>query len=382
LAFPRIASHWTIDPNWGTVGGQRFGTAAAPYFRTAVHEVGHAMGLFHNFADHGFMCTSDVIAAAGTPTTPFPSNIQWAFHADNLKQLRHYPDPFVRPGSVAFGGASIATPPIAPTDLEVDVDGLALEVTPLLGEVPIGAPVRVDIALVNHSDRPMRVPSDLSLKGEFVSGYVLDPNGATRTYRTVVRCIDDHPFTVLQPGESMTNSMTLMRGAEGPLFNAPGLHYVGVDVHWDTQGVVARVAGGSSVMVTAATDAGHAAAAHKVLATPDAHLVLAIGGDHLTDGIAAIQTALNSPVLRPHYAAIEAKRLGRRFGKRKPDVKAAADLVDEGTVMSNVEVGKVAKIVSDSGGGSAAAKSLSRVLKQKAKAMPMSAPARAAVDEP
>ena len=72
-----ISSHWTIDPTWGTVGGQRFGTAAAPYFRTAVHEVGHAMGLFHNFADHGFMCTSDVIAAAGTPATPFPSNIQW-----------------------------------------------------------------------------------------------------------------------------------------------------------------------------------------------------------------------------------------------------------------------------------------------------------------
>jgi hypothetical protein len=43
-----IASHWSIDPTWGTVGGQRFGTAPAPYFRTAVHELGHAMGMFHN----------------------------------------------------------------------------------------------------------------------------------------------------------------------------------------------------------------------------------------------------------------------------------------------------------------------------------------------
>jgi hypothetical protein len=64
----------------------------------------------------------------------------------------------VRPGAVAFGGASSTTPAITPTDLEVDVDGLALVVTPLLGEVPIGAPVRVGIGLVNRSAQPMRVP--------------------------------------------------------------------------------------------------------------------------------------------------------------------------------------------------------------------------------
>ena len=54
------------------------------------------------------------IAAGATPGTPFPANIRWAFHATNLKQLRHYPDPFVRPGGVAFGGASATTPPITP----------------------------------------------------------------------------------------------------------------------------------------------------------------------------------------------------------------------------------------------------------------------------
>jgi hypothetical protein len=376
-----IASHWTIDPTWGTVGGQRFGTAKAPYFRTAIHEIGHAMGLVHNFADHGFMCTSDVIAAAGTASMPFPSNVQWAYHADDLKKLRHYPDPFVRPGAVAFGGASVATPPIAPTDLEVDVDGLVLEVKPLLNEVPLGAPVRVGISLVNRSGHAMRVPSDLSLKGEFVSGYVLDPSGAMRSFRTVIRCIEEHPFRVLGPGEAMEDSMTLMRGAEGALFGAPGLHYVVVEVQWDTDSVTARVAGTASVLVTGATDANHAAAAHKVLATPDAHLVLAIGGDHLTDGIDAIQAALESPVLRPHFAAIEAKRLGRRFGKRKPDVKAVAALVNDDTVMSGTEVGKVATIVYDSGGGSPAAKNLSKTLKAKAKGMSLSPAAQKAVDE-
>lgn len=376
-----IASHWIIDQGWGTVSGQRFGTAAAPYFRTAIHEIGHAMGLVHNFADHGFMCTSDVIAAAGTATNPFPNNIQWSYHTDNLKQLRHYPDPFVRPGAVAFGGASSTTPAITPTDLEADVEALAVELTPLLGEVPIGAPVRVDVALVNHGGVPVRVPADLSLKGEFVSGEVVDPSGTARTFSTVVRCIEDHAFTVLEPGESIINSMTLMRGAQGALFPMPGVHEIEVEIHWDTEEMIAHVAGRATVMVTGAADAQHAAAAHAVLATPDTHLVLAIGGDHLTDGIAAVHKALECPVLAPHFAVVEAKRVGRRFGPRKPDMKAFAAMLDDQAVMSGAELGKLAEIAQSDGRANASMKGVSKLLKSKAKELTLPATASKAVDE-
>lgn len=374
-----IASHWTISAGWGTVSGLRFGTAPAPYFRTAVHEVGHAMGLFHNFADKGYMCTSDVIAAAGTPAVPFPTNIQWSYHPDNLKQLRHYPDPYVRPGGVAFGGASMTTPPITPTDLEIDVAELAIELSPLLGEVPLGAPVRIDFGLVNHGDRPISVPADLSLKGEAVAGHVVDPAGNERSFRTVVRCAEDHSFVSLAPGELRAESVTLMRGAEGALFGSPGVHRVVLEVHWEAEGMVATVRGETSVMVTGVVDARHAAAAHKVLSTPDAHLVLAIGGDHLDEGIAAIQAALDSPVLRPHFAVIEAKRLGRRFGRRKADPKAAADLIDNSTVMSGSEIGKMAKIAGAA--GATVAKDLGKTLKSKAKGMALSAASKDALDE-
>ena len=63
-------------------------------------------------------------------------------------------------------------------------------------------------------------------------------------------------------------------------------------------------------MVTPPVDDAHAEAALKVLTTPDALLTLALGGDHLDEGIEAIQAALDNPVLRPHFAYIEAKRVG------------------------------------------------------------------------
>jgi hypothetical protein len=336
------------------------------------------MGQYHNTADFGFLCTSDVIAAAATPANPFPGNIRWAFHPIELKRLRHYPDPFVRPGGVAFGNASQTTPPITPTDFEADIDGLELEVRPLLDEVPIGAPVRIDYRLVNHSDHQIAVPVRLSLKSEAITGTVTDPSGTVRSFRTVVSCVEDDAFRLLAPGEEVTESATLMRGAEGALFASPGLHNITLEAHWDADGVVIATHGEASVLVSGVVDTKHGAAAHKILSTPDAQLVLAIGGDHLTDGIAAIQAALDSPVLRPHFAAIEAKRVGRRFGKRKADVKGAAELVESDTVMSGSELGKLATIAA--GGTAAVAENLGKKLKATAKKVPLSKAAQDALD--
>jgi hypothetical protein len=374
-----ISSHWTI-PNtntWGLVKGMRFGSATKPYFRTAVHETGHAMGLYHNTIDRGFMNTTDVIAAAGTSANPFPNNIQWSFAADDRKRLRHMPDIYVRPGGVPFG-TSYASTPISPTDMIEEADGLELTVTPLLEAVPLGAPVRFNLKLTNTGKTPVFAPSKLSMGAGTVFGAVTDPSGAARPFAPLVLCVDEDHTSMLDPGKSIEGSITVLRGGQGALFPSPGRYQVRVDARWDAAGVMYSVNGAADVMVTASVDDAHAVAALRVLSTPDALLTLVMGGDHCKDGVAAIQAALKNPVLKPHYAHIEAKRLGERFGKRKSDWKSAAALLDDSTVMSQAEIRRAAELARDAGGDGG--KLVAKTLKTKASAQKVSSDVRELVD--
>ncbi|CAI4033393.1 hypothetical protein DNFV4_03829 [Nitrospira tepida] len=364
-----IASHWVI-PNaaeWGLVRGLRFGTALSPYFRTAVHEAGHAMGLYHNTADNGFMNTTNVIADNSlTPGSPaFPNNIQWSYNAEDAKRLRHMPDIYVRPGGAPFG-TSYASTPISPTDLEIDMKGLSLNATPLIETVPLGAPVRLTLELANTTTEPIPAPTTLSMKSGLVRGKVIDPAGAVRTFSPIILCVEDHPVALLNPKERIRHSVTLLRGAQGALFPMPGAYRIIVEVHWDSGGIEAVVTGETDVMVTPAVDDAHAQAALKILSTPDTLLTLVLGGDHLVDGIEAIQTAIKNPMLRPHYAYIEAKRVAERFGKRKANLKAAAELIDDATVMTPAEIKRAAGLVKAEGADSAPGKTLAKKLKHKA----------------
>jgi len=342
-----ISTHWMI-PNtteWGLSAGQRFGAAKKPFFRTAIHEIGHAMGLYHNTVDLGFMNTTDVIADKATPTNPFPNNIKWSFASDDQRRLRHYPDIYVRPGGTSFGSASTTSPPLSPLDSEVEAEGLTLTVSPLLTSLPIGAPARVHLELTNSSAFPMALPKDLSLKSGVVSGKVIDSGGNVRTFKPLILFVDDHDLESVKPGESVKGDLTLLRGAEGSLFPAPGFYQIVVEVALDEGEIAQFVTGSTNIMVMAATTESHANAALKVLTTPDILLTLALGGDHIAEGIEAIEAALNDDTLRPHYAYIEAKRQSRRFGAREGNAGAAEELIDKKTVMSPSEEAKAEKII-------------------------------------
>lgn len=85
------------EAQWGALRGKRFDTTVA-FFRTAVHEMGHAMSLVHSEKGFGFMRPTETIAAEAPADMPFPANIDWSFAPDDVHRLRHWPDITVRPG--------------------------------------------------------------------------------------------------------------------------------------------------------------------------------------------------------------------------------------------------------------------------------------------
>ena len=342
-----ISSHWTVpysDP-WGLVKGLRFGSATAPYFRTALHEIGHAMGLYHNAIDNGIMNTTDTIANIAVFPVQFPNNIQWSHAPDDQHRLRHFPDIWVRPGGISFGSTY---PSILPDDdMVVEDEQLEMRVFPELETVPFGAPVRINFSLINNSDGSKIVPKDLSLKKGNISGKVIDPSGTERTYFPIILCLDEEETSEIGKGESKNGSITLLRGGQGALFPLAGVYKIIVEASWEINGLKQRSIGVTNVMVTPPVDDDHAKAAYKIISNPDSLLVLVMGGDHLKEGIEAIQAGVENPILKPHYALIEAKRISKKFGKRQSNLKAASKMITKQTVMSQPEIESLKKIMKE-----------------------------------
>lgn len=338
-----ISSHWVIPntPTWGSVGGLRFGQATGPYFRTAVHEIGHAMGLVHNPASNGFMHTTPDIAANGGGT--FPENIVWNFHRDDARRLNHWPDICVRPGGMSFARCHNVAP-ISPFQYNFP-STIIFEVAPLQEVVPIGAPVRVNVTIKNISGNPIEVPWSLSLASSFIKGKVETPCGNKKGFQSIYQCHDGEETIQLAPGKKLSHDLTLLRGADGALFAGSGLHKITVEVEWESGEQKNMVSSSCHIMITPPVDEAHAKAATRLLGTPDVHLVLILGGDHLKAGIEAIQLALKNKVLRPHYAVVEAKRIGRRFLKRNPDITSACKLIDKAAILSASEARRMLEII-------------------------------------
>lgn len=135
--------------------------------------------------------------------------------------------------------------------------------------------------------------------------------------------------------------LTLMRGGQGALFPTVGVHDITIKVSWPIAGAAKIIAEGkTTVLVTGIESASHAAAAHKLLKDPQAHLVLVLGGDHLKDGVKAIEEALKDPTLAPHYATIQAKRLAQPFRDPRTGVLRAANTQEAKKVVNGVGIQK------------------------------------------
>ena len=87
--------------------------------------------------------------------------------------------------------------------------------------VPLGAPVRINLALSNMTDHPVVAPSNLSLQSVTVRGRIIDLAGHMRTFSSIVVKEAHDLLSELAAGERIEDLLTLFQGREGELFPAP-----------------------------------------------------------------------------------------------------------------------------------------------------------------
>ena len=294
----------------------------AAYFRTAVHELGHAMGLDHNTDSNGFMNTTDRILD-GTSTSLGAD--AWSFHADDQWRLRHWPDPAVRPGGIPMSPLSDSSEISA---LASAPAGLELRVEPVVRSFPLGAPVRLELSLSNRGAAPVRVRMD----GDVFFGRVMDLDARSRRFRPINRCREGRSIVEAGPASTVHGSVVLMRGSDGALFPEPGLYRVKVMAEIMRGHFRSLVAGYCEVEVSAAATASEDRLARTML--EEASLFpLGVGAGVLgPTGRAFLRRNPDSP-LAGHFSGFEARRTGRR---RDPDSGELPALPD-GTVLTAAE---------------------------------------------
>jgi hypothetical protein len=281
------------------------------YYRTALHEVGHAMGLTHTHVGQGLMNTTERLLTRNKAAR-LQFEPSWHFAPEDAEWLKHGPDIAVRPGGiprrrVLWQCASLQDVDVITMENEPD---MALAVTPVHAKVPFGAPVRLDYVLTNHG-APACLPEDLSLASGFVSGRVKGPDRKTRYFRSAFRSCDPHaPDVRLKAAKEVQKSegsMTLLRGIDGPLFPEPGAYTVELDVRWDDGGDTHRVLGETAVTIGEyPADRQERLLAEGLLHEP-AMMRALVQGDAAGNSRKLLSAAMESEILAPHYMSIAVK---------------------------------------------------------------------------
>lgn len=248
------------------------------FLRSATHEVGHAFNQIHQGFelgnDNSIMTPTPSVATVLGSAGTFPDQINLAFNEQVKQHLRHLPDPAVRPGAMDFFGSAIAAPEAADVAW---LDMLDLAVTPSSDRVALGEPITLTWTLTNQAATTVPVPDELAVESLVARVSVTDPIGRITFMRPPE--ISSCPrilIVPLEPGASVTGSMTLYWGMDGFAFEMPGRHLIEVILLWALDGVPVAASGGRHIFVSYPTsDEGNEVAAQ--LLHPDVGKAVAVG---------------------------------------------------------------------------------------------------------
>jgi hypothetical protein len=303
---------------WGVAAGQEYAAVGPAYYRTAVHEIGHAVGLDHNADDTNFLM-SETVEVAKLEGTNWPDEINWEWFPEDRRWLAVWPDPWVR------SGGTPGTPSGIPLDAH-EQQGAALHLRPVVERTPLGAPVRVELALQNRSGGTLIAPQKIGIGAGCVQAAITSPTGDSRDIhfccrRRSVSCAE------LEDEGIRDGSLTLLGDAGGAFFPVAGRYELEVRVEWQSEGTRGYSRATTPIFVVSPADEDTEHLALRALGEPELRAQLVLGGDAFGRAQRLLEELLANEQLGPHYRYLEARRLARRHLERAADLSGAREIV-------------------------------------------------------
>lgn len=338
-----ISATWPIpaDSSWGPASAFKyFGKYLPLYFRTAIHEIGHTLGLEHP-ATPGpkrlMSATNDLVGKVG-----FPDSLPFEFSDEERQWLRHQPDPVVRPGGLPYP-ASIPSTDAAIGKRSSLGSCCEIDVFPLEVVYPLGVPVRLHLKLKNVSLAPIQIPRAVGFSNGEIRLKVIAPDDSVAMVTPNLCVCDESEWMSLLPKQCAWTAMTLTRSNQGALFSMNGRYQIEIAIPVRRRRESKDIRGRCKIVVSNA-DPGCQRLAARVLKSTELHTILVLGGELSNNGLRLMTNLLSNTKLRRHFAFIEAKRRASVWIGRG-NLRTIAELVSRDTVMTHREVARMLQIV-------------------------------------
>jgi hypothetical protein len=205
-------------------------------------------------ADNSIMTTTPSVAnvlggpATGAPGV-FPDNINLRFNEHVRHHLVHFPDIVVRPGGMTFGSGHSSVVPEADRQY-FSAQELELRLEPVEAQIQIGEPLRLAWTLVNHSQVPIPVPSDIRVEAQQALIMVTDPRGIPKPMPSFVIQTEQATIEPLDPGlELRVEETRVFWSSQGFAFETPGKHILEVRIAWTYGGMPLGVRASTAIWV-------------------------------------------------------------------------------------------------------------------------------------
>lgn len=323
------------------------------YYRTAIHEVLHVMGLQHrdNMGDNNLMeITPNIIRSS--PST-FPENINFDLSEENESDdrvyLKHSPDSLVRSGMSRFEALTADTPlsvsvPVnitKPISLNIKENGLT---------VPFGAPLRVEFSIVHPGDieGAIPIPKSLSLKSTNMT-VEIEGKGKKSYVSSLIKRLDgdDLRLTSLQAGQSKIGSVTLIHGQNGPIYTEIASYKLAISLWWSDGEVIYGARGEAAINIVPVKTTSSQSRILNLISQKDLLKGIAIGG-RLQLG--TIKILSRYKILGVYYRYFLIKNYLTPYFNEEPSVNTAMSYITQGYIASDHEYEKLIGLISSLNG--------------------------------